>query len=591
MKLSFGGLSIILICLSQWAAAATVFFPVTLSWTNRTVAGVSRPVIAMNGQYPGPPLNINQGDNVQFLVDNRCPFNATVHFHGIEQIGTPWSDGVPGVSQRSISPNTTFLYRWTANDYGAYFYHAHHRGSLEDGLYGPIYIAPSASVTKPFSLITNITSQLNAMINAERNGCSVLLSDWRLLTSEQIWSAEVASGVDSYCANALLINGKGSVTCLPPTQIDALTTEAQRRALGNESLTDIACFPPNLTSAQGNFPHNYSAILPTMFSGCTPSQGPQEIFNVNASQQFVSWDLTSASGVLELTFSVDEHVMWVYAIDGRYIRPVQVNALTIPNSNRYSVLVPLTQPRGDYTVRLVSASVQQILNTTAILRYQGTSQLNRASNPWITINDQNATTGTIFLNESLVTPFPVLVPSTTVARTFFLNVDRFGASYRWTLGNGSYGLELEESQPLLFNQSSIPSNLVIKTNNDTWVDLIIQVATPVQPPHPIHKHSNKHFIIGQGNGVFNYSTVAQAVQAIPGNFNLLTPQYRDTSNTPPATQGPTWLAIRYQVVNPGAFLMHCHIQVHQSGGMALAMLDGVDTWPTVPPNYLNGNGF
>jgi FtsP/CotA-like multicopper oxidase with cupredoxin domain len=328
-----------------------------------------------------------------------------------------------------------------------------------------------------------------------------------------------------------------------------------------------------------------------MFSGCTPSQGPQEIFNVNPSQQFVSWDLTSASGVLELTFSVDEHVMWVYAIDGRYIRPVQVNALTIPNSNRYSVLVPLTQPRGDYTVRLVSASVQQILNTTAILRYQGTSQLNRTSNPWITINNRNATAGTVFLNESLVTPFPVLVPSTDVAQTFFLNVDRFGASYRWTLGNGSYGLELEESQPVLFNQSSIPSNLVIRTNNNTWVDLIIQVVTPVQPPHPIHKHSNKHFIIGQGNGVFNYTSVAQAVQAIPGNFNLLTPQYRDTSNTPPATQDPTWLVIRYQVVNPGAFLMHCHIQVHQSGGMVLAMLDGVDAWPTVPPNYLDGNGF
>jgi hypothetical protein len=60
-----------------------VFFPITLTWTNKTVAGVVRPMIAMNGQYPGPPLNINQGDNVQFLVDNRCPFNATVHFHGM----------------------------------------------------------------------------------------------------------------------------------------------------------------------------------------------------------------------------------------------------------------------------------------------------------------------------------------------------------------------------------------------------------------------------------------------------------------------------------------------------------------------------
>lgn len=328
-----------------------------------------------------------------------------------------------------------------------------------------------------------------------------------------------------------------------------------------------------------------------MFEGCVPSRGPQELFLVNAAQQFVSWDLTSTSGIMQMTFSVDEHVMWVYAIDGRYIQPRQVNALTISNSNRYSVLVPLTQPRGDYTVRMVSASVQQLLNTTAIMRYQGPPQLNRPSNPWITLNNQAAAAGTVFLNESLVVPFPVLVPSTNVAQTFFLHVDQVGAAYRWRLGNSSYGLELEESQPLLFNQTSIPSDLIIRTNNNTWVDLIILVDTTLQPPHPIHKHSNKHFLIGQGNGTFPWASVAEAAQAVPGNFNLATPQYRDTSITLAPITGPTWMALRYHVVNPGAFLMHCHIQVHQSGGMVLAMLDGVDAWPTIPPTYLNDSGF
>lgn len=82
MKLSVGSLAIWLLCLAQWTSAATVFFPITLTWANRTVAGVTRPVILMNGQFPGPPLQLNQGDNVQFLVDNRLPFNTTVHFHG-----------------------------------------------------------------------------------------------------------------------------------------------------------------------------------------------------------------------------------------------------------------------------------------------------------------------------------------------------------------------------------------------------------------------------------------------------------------------------------------------------------------------------
>ncbi|KAJ5578638.1 uncharacterized protein N7459_007602 [Penicillium hispanicum] len=590
MKLNAGNL-LLLLCFAQWASAATVNFSATLTWANTTVAGVTRSVILTNGQYPGPQLRLNQGDTVIFDVYNRCPFNVTVHFHGIEQIGTPWSDGVPGMSQRPIPQNGRFRYRWTADQYGAYFYHAHHRGQLEDGLYGPIYITPSSSEARPFNMITNSTTQLKAIQTAEANTAPLLLSDWRLLTSEQIWSAEEASGVDSYCANALLINGKGSISCFSQAELDALTTSNQKTVLGNESLTDIGCFPPDLVAAQGDFPHNYDALPATMFTGCTSTQSAHEVISVNGASQYVSWDLTSAAGLLHLTFSVDEHDMWVYAIDGRYVQPVRVNAITIPNANRYSVLVPLNKPRGDYTIRMVSGSPQQILNTTATLRYQGSSQLNRTSTPWITLTGSNATADAVILNETQIVPFPALAPSTAVDATYLLNIGHYNASYLWTLGNSSFNLELEESQPLLFNQTAIPSDLIIRTKNNTWIDLIIQVTAPVQPAHPIHKHSNKHFLIGQGNGTFTYSSVAEAMQSIPESFNLVNPQYRDTSATPVAATGPTWMAIRYHVVNPGAFLMHCHIQVHQSGGMALAMLDGVDEWPTIPSAYVNDSGF
>ncbi|KAJ5676646.1 uncharacterized protein N7477_002279 [Penicillium maclennaniae] len=585
MKISVASWSLLVFCLTQWAHAATVKVTAVLTWANRTVAGATRPVILTNGQYPGPSLFLNQGDNVQFKVDNRW-------LSGIEQVGTPWSDGVPGVSQVPIQQGRSFLYRWTADQYGSYFYHAHHRGQLEDGLYGPIYITPSSSEAKPFNLITSNATQLQAIRAAERVTSPVLLSDWRVLTSEQIWAAEEASGVDSYCANALLINGKGSVTCFSREEIDSLTTPNQKAVLGNETLTDIACFPANLTAAQGNFNHNYSALLPTMFSGCTPSRGPQAIFTVNPSAQYVSWDFISAAGLLHLTISVDEHDMWVYAIDGRYVQPVRVNAINIPNSNRYSVLVPLNKPAGDYTIRMVSGSPQQILNTTAILRYNAPPQLGRPSNPWITLTGGNATTSTIFLNDTSVIPYPVVTPAATADATYFLTIGHYDASYRWTLGNSSFGLELEEFQPLLFNQNSIPGDLVIRTKNNTWVDLVLQINSPIQPAHPIHKHSNKHFLIGQGNGTFTWSSVAEAMQAIPGSFNLVNPPYKDTTPTPAAVTGPTWSVIRYHVVNPGAFLMHCHIQVHQSGGMALALLDGVDVWPTIPANYQgNASGF
>ncbi|KAJ5991880.1 Laccase abr2 [Penicillium sp. IBT 35674x] len=574
----------------QLASAELVYFSIHLTWAKREVAGFTRDVILVNDKYPGPPLDLVQGDEVIFDVRNDCPFNVTVHFHGIEQRNTPWSDGVPGLSQRPIDEGHSFRYRWTAHQYGAYFYHAHHRGQLEDGLYGPIYIKPSNSEERPFSMITTKSSELQAMLVAEEKTSPVLLSDWRLLASEQIWAAEEASGVDSYCANALLINGKGSVNCFTAAELEALTTDNQRYVLGNQSLTDIGCFPPDNVPTQGNYTHDLSKLLPTMFYGCTPSQSPHEVFTVNANDQYVSWDLTSAAGILDLIFSVDEHDMYVYAVDGRYIQPVSVNAINLPSATRYSVLVPLNQVPGDYTIRMVSGTAQQTINTTATMHYKGKSQLNRPSNPWITIPGTNATADTVFLDDSTIVPFPVISPASTADETFKLYIDHYNASYLWTLGNSSFNLELEESQPLLFNQTAIPSDLIIRTKNGTWVDLIIQVGTPLQPSHPIHKHSNKHFVIGQGNGTFTWDTVAEAILETPSSFNLINPPIRDTSGTP-LNIIPTWMVLRYQVVNPGAFLLHCHIQVHQSGGMALAILDGVDAWPTVPAAYLHDSGF
>ncbi|KAJ5764925.1 hypothetical protein N7520_004484 [Penicillium odoratum] len=591
MKSSLGAWAFLVLFFVQWVSAELVFFSISLTWAQKKVAGFTRDVILVNNQYPGPPLRLVQGDEVIFDVHNECPFNVTVHFHGIEQKNTPWLDGVPGVSQRPIDEGDSFRYQWTADQYGAYFYHAHHRGQFEDGLYGSIYIEPSNSEERPFTMITTNASQLQAMLVAEENTSPVLVSDWRLLTSEQIWAAEEASGVDAYCANALLINGKGSVSCFTAAELAALTTADQKAVLGNETLTDIGCFPPNNVGTQGNFTHDGSKLLPTIFYGCTPSNSAHEVLTVNSNKQYVSWDLTSTAGLLHLMFSVDEHDMWVYAVDGRYIQPVRVNAINIPNATRYSILIPLNKTPGNYTIRMVSGTAQQIINTTATMQYDGRSQLNRSSTPWITVTAQNATANTIFFNDSTLIPFPVITPAYTADETFFLHIDHFNASYLWTLGNSSYNLELEESQPLLFNQTAIPSDLIIRTKNGSWVDLIIQVGQPLQPAHPIHKHSNKHFVIGQGSGNFTWDSVAEAILDIPGSFNLVNPPLRDTSATPVAVTESMWMVFRYQVVNPGAFLMHCHIQLHQSGGMSLAILDGVDAWPTIPTAYLDDSGF
>ncbi|KAI9042166.1 multicopper oxidase [Aspergillus affinis] len=590
----------LLLSLISWAHASdqgvkatgnTVRFNLTLTWEDWAPAGTTRKTILTNGQFPGPLLEVDQGDDVEVMVVNQLPQGTTMHFHGIPQINTPWSDGTPGLSQKLIPSGGQFLYKWRATEYGSYWYHAHSRGQLEDGFYGPIYIRPNRSVTRPFGRITTDKKSLLAMHKAEDTTTPIILSDWRQLTSEELWDAEQVSGLDAMCANALLINGKGSISCLGRNNLMSLLSDARKEVLGG-NITDIGCIPPVNTGAQGDYQHNMSALPQSVFSGCTPSDGPTETILVKPYSRYASYDLISAAGVSSVIFAIDEHPMYVYAVDGRYVEPVFTDAIAVPNGARYSVLVELDKPAGDYTVRLANHGLTQIINTTAIMSYDTThtTQTN-SSTPSINVGGGVISENYMLADETAWVPFQVEIPSQEVSQTHVLTIDHYGTSYRWTMGNSSYPLSLEEESPVLFDPSYAEHDLSIQTNNGTWVDLIFHMVSTLQPPHPIHKHSNKFFVIGHGDGEWNYTSVAEAAELIPESFNFETPQIRDTFITPGAATGNSWLAIRYQVINPGAFLLHCHIQVHYSGGMALAVLDGVDAWPEVPEEYRDSSGF
>ena len=142
------------------AWAKLVHFDLDLTWQKGAPDGNAREMVFMNNQFPGPELRLDQGDDVEvrfpigkyesvfivltirtkFTVHNNLPFNTSFHFHGIEQQGTPWSDGVPGLTQKPIQPGRTWTYRWKATQYGTYWYHSHGRSEMMDGLYGPIWI-------------------------------------------------------------------------------------------------------------------------------------------------------------------------------------------------------------------------------------------------------------------------------------------------------------------------------------------------------------------------------------------------------------------------------------------------------------------
>ena len=69
-------------------------------------------VYGINNQVPGPTIVVYENQTLEVTVTNlQMHEGAGIHWHGIFQVGSPFMDGVPGVTQCAIHPMETFVYR------------------------------------------------------------------------------------------------------------------------------------------------------------------------------------------------------------------------------------------------------------------------------------------------------------------------------------------------------------------------------------------------------------------------------------------------------------------------------------------------
>lgn len=119
----------------------------TLVVEHATLTGKSKQQIVFNGSVPGPMLNITLGNSVELTVINNINDAYTsLHLHGLKQHGTPFSDGVPLFTQCTIpntSGNNTFIYTFTPDVPGTFWYHGNYEMHYSDGMYGPIVVYDS----------------------------------------------------------------------------------------------------------------------------------------------------------------------------------------------------------------------------------------------------------------------------------------------------------------------------------------------------------------------------------------------------------------------------------------------------------------
>jgi len=119
-------------------------FDMTVDMIKHRIDAQKEPLDALgfNGTWPGPRLEVVEGDTVRAIFRNNLDETTGIHFHGQELPNA--MDGVPHITQDPIKPGESFTYEFTARTTGSHMYHSHHNATdqVGRGLLGAFIVQP-----------------------------------------------------------------------------------------------------------------------------------------------------------------------------------------------------------------------------------------------------------------------------------------------------------------------------------------------------------------------------------------------------------------------------------------------------------------
>ncbi|MBA0692531.1 hypothetical protein Goari_010084, partial [Gossypium aridum] len=160
---------------------------------NTTRLCATKPIVTVNGKFPGPTLYAREDDNVLVNVTNLINDNVTIHWHGVKQLRTGWSDGPAYITQCPIQPGRSYLYNFTlTGQRGTLLWHAH-ISWLRSTMHGAIVILPKKGVPYPFP-------------KPDKQKV-IVLGEWWKSDAEAVINEALQTGVAPNVSDAHTING------------------------------------------------------------------------------------------------------------------------------------------------------------------------------------------------------------------------------------------------------------------------------------------------------------------------------------------------------------------------------------------------
>ncbi|CAN8253400.1 unnamed protein product [Cochlearia groenlandica] len=186
--------SIALLSSFSLAGDPYVSYVFELSYITASPLGVPQQVIAVNGRFPGPVINVTTNYNVEVNVFNLLDEPLLLTWPGVDMWRNSWQDGVLGTNC-PIPPRWNFTYSFQVKDQiGSYYYFPSLNFQRASGGFGPIVINNRELVPIPFP--------------KPDGEISFVIGDWYTQSHAALRSM-LDSGKELGMPDGVLINGKG----------------------------------------------------------------------------------------------------------------------------------------------------------------------------------------------------------------------------------------------------------------------------------------------------------------------------------------------------------------------------------------------
>ncbi|KAL6222528.1 hypothetical protein ACLB2K_005920 [Fragaria x ananassa] len=197
LQLLFGALAVVLSASVVKAEDPYKFYTWTVTYGTLSPLGVPQQVILINGQFPGPRLDVVTNDNIILNLINKLDQPFLLTWNGIKQRKNSWQDGVLGTNC-PIPPNSNYTYKFQPKDQiGTFTYFPSTKLHRAAGGFGGLNVYSRPRIPIPYPI--------------PENDFTLLVGDW-YKASHQALQKSLDSGKSLPYPNGLLINGQASST-------------------------------------------------------------------------------------------------------------------------------------------------------------------------------------------------------------------------------------------------------------------------------------------------------------------------------------------------------------------------------------------